>query len=126
MERTFSERVAEAKAAVTSVSAREAHARMVNDPQTLFIDPRSAADIAATTGIIPGALNVTLKELSDAPDEALPRQLASRTRPIITACQGGPMGALAAHVLKQRGFHNISFVDGGTQGWLDAGYATMR
>jgi len=99
---------------------------MVNDPQTLFIDPRSAADIAATTGIIPGALNVTLKELSDASDEALPRQLASRTRPIITACQGGPMGALAAHALKQRGFHNISFVDGGTQGWLDAGYATMR
>jgi len=99
---------------------------MVNDPQTLFIDPRSAADIAATTGIIPGALNVTLKELSDASDEALPRQFASRTRPIITACQGGPMGALAAHALKQRGFHNISFVDGGTQGWLDAGYATMR
>jgi len=126
MEKTFSERVAEAKAAVASVSAQEAHMRMAQDPQTLFIDPRSPADVAATTGIIPGALNVTLKALSDAPDETLPRELASRSRPIITACQGGPMGALAAHVLKQRGFHNISFVDGGTQGWLDAGYATMR
>jgi len=126
MEKTFSERVAEAKAAVASVSAQEAHMRMAQDPQTLFIDPRSPADVAATTGIIPGALNITLKELSDAPDEALPRELTSHSRPIITACQGGPLGALAAHVLTKRGFHNVSFVDGGTQGWLDAGYATMR
>jgi len=126
MEKTFSERVAEAKAAVPSLSPRDAHMRMARDPDTLFIDPRGAGDIAATTGIIPGALNVPLKELSDAEDEALPRELASRSRPIIAACQGGPMGALAAYALRQRGFRNVSFIDGGTQGWLDAGYATIR
>lgn len=126
MEKTFSERVAEAKAAVPSLSPRDAHMRMARDPDTLFIDPRGAGDIAATTGIIPGALNVPLKELSDAKDEALPPQLASRSRPIIASCQGGPMGALAAHALRQRGFRNVSFIDGGTQGWLDAGYATIR
>lgn len=126
MEKTFGEKVAEAKAAVPAVSAREAHWRKENDPQTLFIDPRRAADIAATTGSIPGALNVTLKELSDASDDTLAGQFTSRSRPIIAACQGGPMGAVAAHVLMQRGFRNVSFVEGGTQGWLDAGYATMR
>jgi len=126
MEKTFGERVAEAKATVTAVSAQDAHRRMTSDPQTLFIDPRSAADVAATTGIIPGALNVPLTQLSDAPDEALPRELASRSRPIIAACQGGPMGALAAYALQKRGFHDVAFIDGGTQGWLDAGFATVR
>ena len=125
MEKSFSERVAEAKAAVPSVSPQEASARKTNDPEILFIDPRNPGEIGATTGLIPGALNVPLKELSETPDDHLPPELASRSRPIITACQGGPMGALAAHVLQQRGFHNVSFIDGGTQGWLSAGYATV-
>ena len=46
--------------------------------------------------------------------------------PIITACQGGPMGALAAQALKHRGFTRVAYVDGGTQAWLDAGYPTER
>jgi len=126
MEKSFSERVADAKAAVPAVSPQEAVARKAHRPDTLFIDPRNPGDIHATTGLIPGALNVPLKELSETSDDQLPPELASRSRPIITACQGGPMGALAAHVLQLRGFHNISFIDGGTQGWLNAGYATVR
>jgi len=126
MEKSFSERVAEAKAAVPAMSPQEARARKANDPNIVFIDPRNPAEIRATTGLIPGALNVPLKELSETLDDGLPAELASRSRPVITACQGGPMGALAAHVLQQRGFRNVSFIDGGTQGWLDAGYATVR
>jgi rhodanese-related sulfurtransferase len=34
--------------------------------------------------------------------------------------------SIRAIVLQQRGFHNVSFIDGGTQGWLSAGYATVR
>jgi rhodanese-related sulfurtransferase len=126
MEKSFKERVEEAKAAVPAVTPQEANARKTSDPNTLFIDPRGADDIRKTTGIIPGALNVALKDLSDTSDDRLPEALASRSRPIITACQGGPMGALAAHALQQRGFENVAFIDGGTQGWLDAGYATVR
>ena len=126
MEKSFSERVAEAKAEVPAITPQAAKARKESDPATVFIDPRKAADISASTGIIPGALNVTLALLSEAPDAELPQELASRSRPIITACQAGPMGALAAHALKKRGFTNVSFVDGGTQGWLNSGYATVR
>ena len=126
MEKSFKERVEEAKAAVPAVTPQEANARKTSEPNTLFIDPRGADDIRKTTGIIPGALNVALKDLSDTSDDSLPEALASRSRPIITACQGGPMGALAAHALQQRGFENVAFIDGGTQGWLDAGYATVR
>lgn len=126
MEKSFKEKVEEAKAAVPAVSAQEANHRKAADPDTLFIDPRGADDIHRTTGIIPGALNVSLKDLTEAMDDTLPQELASRSRTIITACQGGPMGALAAHALKQRGFTDVMFIDGGTQGWLDAGYATVR
>jgi len=125
MEMSFSERVAEAKAAVVSVSPREANERKINDPELLFIDPRSASDIAST-GIIPGALNVPLNELSDKQDSELPRQLVSHSRPIITACGAGPMGALAAYALKKRGFDNVAFVEGGTKAWVEAGFPTAR
>jgi rhodanese-related sulfurtransferase len=122
----FDAQVAQAKAEVSAVSPDEARAFRYNDPSTIFVDPRSAGDIDATTGIIPGAINVTLDDLSDQPDEYLPEELSSRSRTIITACQGGPLGAIAAYTLKQRGFNNVFYIDGGTQGWLDAGYATQK
>ena len=126
MEKSFEQRVSEAQAEVTAVSPQEANEYKMQNPDIVFIDPRDAEDITSTTGIIPGALNVPLSALSEKSQEDLPQALSSRTRQIITACQGGPMGALAAHALKQRGYNNVHFIDGGTQGWLDAGYTTAR
>ena len=125
MEKSFEERVAEAKSEVNAVSPQEAKARTAVYPNILFIDPRSPEDISSTTGIIPGAMNVTLDELAENTDSELPNKLGDYTRQIITACQGGPMGALAAYALKRRGFKNVAFIENGTQGWLDAGYETV-
>jgi len=122
MEKSFSERVAEAKAAVPSVSPQQAH----ESDNVVFIDPRKAEDIASSTGIIPGALNISLSDLNEKPETELPQQLGSHSRSIVTACQAGPMGALAAYALKQRGYNNVAYMEGGTQAWLDAGYATVR
>lgn len=124
MEKTFEEKFAEAKSAVTSVSPQEAKKRQQIDANIIFVDPRAPEDITSTTGIIPGALNVPLSELSE--NTELPKVLSDRSRQIIGVCQGGPMGALAAHALKKRGYHNVYFMDGGTQAWLDAGYETTR
>lgn len=126
MEKSFSERVAEAKAEVPAISPQAARERKEQDSNILFIDPRNAADISASTGIIPGALNLPLGKLNESADADLPGELASRSRPIVTACQAGPMGALAAHALKKRGFTNVCFMDGGTQGWLNAGFPTRK
>lgn len=126
MEKSFEQRVAEAKAEVPAITAQVAKERKDSDSTTLFIDPRNEADIRSSTGMIPGALNITLGDLAERPDADLPQELASRERPIITACKAGPMGALAAHALKKRGFSNVSYIEGGTQGWLDAGYSTDK
>lgn len=126
MEKSFEERVAEATAEVTSISPQEANECIKCNPGTLFLDPRSSEDISKTTGIIPGALNMSLDELDRKSNEELSQALNLSSRPIITSCQGGPMGALAAYALKQRGFDNVFFIEGGTQGWLDAGYSTVK
>lgn len=119
----FGDRVAESTAAVPAISPQAARNQRERNTDTLFVDPRDATGIA-TTGMIPDALNLTLDTLSNATDTELLDELASYSRPIIAACQGGPMGAIAAYTLKQRGFTNVQYVDGGTQGWLDAGYPT--
>ena len=63
MEQSFSERVAEAKAAVTSLSAREAAALREGCEEVVFIDPRPADAIVASTGSIPGARNIVLGDI---------------------------------------------------------------
>ena len=123
MEKSFSERVSEARATVPSVSAREAAALREGCEEVVFIDPRPAEAIAASTGRIPGACTIALGDIAAG---RLPPQLADPWTRVITACQGGPMGAVAAHELSKRGFTRVSFIDGGTQAWLDAGLSTVR
>ncbi|MCZ7545957.1 MAG: rhodanese-like domain-containing protein [Anaerolineae bacterium] len=129
MAKTFSQMVAEAMAEVPVISPEEAHRRMQQDPRTLVIDPRDAADIPVT-GIIPGAMNISYGALTYRADSELPPdwrepELDDRSRPIITACQTGELGALAGKLLKDMGFTNVSILEGGTQAWKDAGFPTQ-
>ena len=123
MEKSFSERVAEAKTAVSPISPREAADLREGCEPVLFIDPRPSDVIAATTGLIPGAHCVALADITSG---ALPKLLADRWVRVITACQAGPMAAVAAHELVKQGFTRVSYLDGGTQGWLAAGLPTVR
>jgi len=129
MAKTFNQMVAEAMAEVPVISPAEAHRRMQEDPRTLVIDPRDAADIPVT-GNIPGALNISYGALTYKADNELPPELREpelqdRSRPIITACAIGPLGALAGKLLKDMGFSNVSILEGGAQAWKDAGYPTQ-
>jgi rhodanese-related sulfurtransferase len=99
---------------------------MEQDPNTLVIDPRDAADIPAT-GIIPGAMAISYGSLTYRADNEVPPEwreleLQDRSRPIITACRSGPLGALAGKLLQDMGFTNVSILEGGTQAWKDAGF----
>jgi rhodanese-related sulfurtransferase len=127
--KTFNQMVAEAMAEVPVISPEEAQRRMQQDPRTLVIDPRDAAEIPLTTGIIPGAMNISYGALTYMADNEVPQEwrepeLQDRSRPIITACEVGPLGALAGKLLKDMGFTNVSILEGGTQAWKDAGYPT--
>lgn len=122
MSKSFSERVEEAKAVVESVSPVQA-GEQAGQPGVVFVDPRPAEAIASTTGLIPGAERVSLDDIAAG---KLPQALSDRATHVITSCQGGPMGAIAAHELVKQGFEHVRYIEGGTQGWLDAGLQTVR
>ena len=128
MPKAFGQMVSEATAAVPALKPAEVQLRQKQDPNTLVIDVRDAADIAAT-GRIPGAVNISYGSLTYKADQGVPQEwrdprLQDRSRPIITNCTLGPLGALGAKLLKDMGFTNVAFVEGGIQGWKDAGLPT--
>jgi rhodanese-related sulfurtransferase len=128
MAKTFNQMVAEAMAVVPTVTPTDVRQQMQQDPRTLVIDVRDAADIAET-GTVPGAINISLGSLTYKADNEVPAdwrepQLADRSRPIITTCILGPMGALGGKLLKDMGFTNVTILNGGVQAWKDAGLPT--
>ncbi len=125
MAKTFRQMVEEARAEVPVISPLEAKQQLERDPNTLVVDVRDAADIAKT-GKVPGAATISLGMLPVRADQQVPEaardpRLQDRNRPIITTCALGGQASLAAKTLKDMGFTNVKIMDGGTQGWKDAG-----
>ena len=124
MARSVGQMVAEATAAVPAVKAEEVQRRMQEDPNTLVIDVRDSAD--ARAGSIPGAINIGYGNLLFAADNEVPEEwrdprLRDRSRPIITHCVLGPLGAIAAKTLQDMGFTNVNYMEGGIEAWKAAG-----
>lgn len=129
MAKTFRQMVAEGREGTPMLSPQETQARMQDGSNTLVVDVRDADGLAGT-GIIPGAINVSLGTLPIKADQELPEamrnpELQDRDRPIITTCGGGGQASLAAKVLKDMGFTNVSILEGGTNGWKAAGLETV-
>jgi rhodanese-related sulfurtransferase len=122
---TFARMAEAAYGVVPTIKPRDAYRRMQDDPELLVIDVRDAADIAAT-GTIPGALNISYGALTYQADHAAPdgwraQQLSSHSRPVITTCILGPLGALGGKLLHDMGFRDVQVLEGGVQAWSEAG-----
>lgn len=123
MAKTFRQMVAEGREGTPMVSPQDTQQRMKDDPNLLVVDVRDAEGLSE---IIPGAINVSLGTLPIRADQEMPEamrnaDLQDRNRPIITTCGGGGQASLAAKVLKDMGFTNVSILEGGTNGWKAAG-----
>lgn len=83
-------------------------------------DDAEIIDVRAATewndGHIPGARHIFLGDLPDTADE-LPRD-----RTLVVACQGGSRSAIAASLLRSRGFTNVVNFSGGFAEWQQAGF----
>lgn len=128
MAKTFMQMTEEAMAQVQGISADEAQQRLKQDSNALFVDVRDAAEIPST-GLVPGAVNISLGMLPVRADLELPRKfrdsrLKDRSRQIILACQIGPNGARGAKLLKDMGFTNIAYLEGGMKAWKAGGLPT--
>jgi rhodanese-related sulfurtransferase len=128
MAMSFMQIAEEAMAQVEGISAAEVQQRMKQDPNALLVDVRDAADIPST-GLATGGLNISLGMLPVRADLELPEglrepRLQDRSLPVITACQLGPNGAIGAKILKDMGFTNVSYLEGGMEAWKAADLPT--
>lgn len=126
MAKTFTQMVGEAKAEVPGVAPADAQARQQQG--ALVIDVREPEGIRET-GAIPGSMNVPLGVLPIKADNELPEavreaRLQDRDQEIVVTCAAGGQAALGAKMLKDMGFTNVSYVEGGTRGWKEAGLPT--
>ncbi len=71
-------------------------------------------------GHVPGALHLMAGDLPDRLTE-LPHD-----RPIATICTAGYRSAVAAGLLRQAGFNDVTWISGGIPGWSAAGYDLER
>jgi rhodanese-related sulfurtransferase len=130
MSKSFMQMASEAMAAVPGISSHEVQRRMKEVPSTLVVDVRDAGD-TVQTGVIPGALNISLGMLAVRADSELPEawrhaSLQDRSRYVVVTCALGPNGARGARELKDMGFTNVCYLQGGMQAWVAAGFPTER
>ncbi len=121
---TFMDMVKAAQDAIEGVSPEQAQAAVAQDDSTLIIDVRDAADIAGT-GIIPGAAAISLGTLGYKADTTMPEdyqhpELGDHARPIIVTCALGAMASLGAKQLRDMGYNNVTYMQGGTVAWKEA------
>ena len=86
--------------------------RMADVPELQIVDVRNPGEVA--DGMIPGAVNIPVGQLPDRTDELDPR------RPTVVYCAGGYRSSVAASLLRQRGFADVSDVLGGYGAWVEA------
>jgi rhodanese-related sulfurtransferase len=109
------ELVQNARKQVTEVSPEQARQRIENGAVPL--DVREAEELAE--GHIPDATHIPrgLLEFQAGDHEAL----SSPDTPICVYCMAGGRAALAAQTLKQLGYTNVVSIQGGFEGWKQAG-----
>lgn len=123
---TFRDIVGRARAEVPGLTAEEARQKIESQPNTLVVDVQDAVD-AGSCGLIPGGINISLGMLPLRADQELPEhlrapELQDRARPVLVTCGAGGQAAIGAHLLKQMGFQDVAFIDGGTAAWKAAGF----
>ncbi|PLT33155.1 rhodanese-like domain-containing protein [Bacillus sp. V5-8f] len=129
MAKTFREMVEEARENVPGISSADAREKIKENPNTLVIDVQDAAD-AGACGLIPSSLNISLGMLPIRADLELPEhlrepQLADRNRPVLVTCGAGGQATLGAYLLKQMGFTDVAYIQGGTTAWKEAGFEVV-
>jgi glyoxylase-like metal-dependent hydrolase (beta-lactamase superfamily II)/rhodanese-related sulfurtransferase len=97
------------------LTAETFEARRADLPDLQIVDVRNPGEVAA--GTIPGAFTIPVGQLVRRLDELDP------SKPTVVYCAGGYRSSVAASVLRQRGFADVSDIVGGYAAWAAAAAA---
>lgn len=89
--------------------------QLINRRGAVVVDVRGADEFA--TGHLVGALNLPGAELG-----AVPAALRDKTVPVIVVCRSGVRADGGCAALQKAGYAEVYNLDGGVEGWLQAGY----
>ena len=118
--RSAGEMVAEANAAVETLSVEQAM-KAADDADTVFLDVRETAEHAA--GTIPGAVHAPrgLLEFIADPQSPMHKPELGSGRRLIVFCASGGRSALAAKTLRDMGIGGAANMLGGFAAWRERG-----
>ena len=116
----FLKLVGAARARIKECTVGEAKARLDRGEVAHLIDVREDHEFAKDHA--KGARHLAKGIIERDIETAVPDKQAE----IILYCGGGYRSALAADALREMGYTNVVSMDGGIQGWRDAGYPMER
>lgn len=116
--KTVEQLMAEAAAKVPFMSLAELNERVRRGDRDLIVLDVREKD-AYLTAHIPGAKHIPRGQL----ELRVNAELADPTARIVSVCEFGKISTLAAATLRDLGFVRSVALDGGMQGWREAGYA---
>ena len=105
----------------TSIQPLELHRRLAEGGPAQLLDVRTPGEFAAAH--VPGAKLIPLDDLDPA---AFQQQRGGGDTPVYVLCQSGGRARKAIAKLERAGVRGCVLVEGGTQGWMDAGLPVER
>lgn len=104
---------------VRGISPRECQQRLQNNSHILFLDIREREDhvegyISGAKNVPRGFLELRIEEIEN-----------NRTRPILIYGNNS-QGPLAAYALKEMGYTDVFYIEGGFEAWIQQGFPTKK
>ena len=112
--------LAQAKAAVKSVSAEDVKAAIDKKEKAIYLDVRTPEEYES--GHLPGAINVSIQILKAKISGLIPDKNAK----IYVYCSEGKRSASATKTLNDLGYNNAVLMDATLENWIKAGYPMER
>jgi molybdopterin/thiamine biosynthesis adenylyltransferase len=110
----------EARQLVPEVTVAEVAERRQRGEDIILLDVREKDEVR--TGYINGAISVPRGFL----EMQVTGQIPDRDQDVVVYCAGGVRSLLAARVMREMGYQNVSSMAGGITQWKDAGYPIVR
>jgi rhodanese-related sulfurtransferase len=107
--------------AKTSIEPGELHRLLAGNGSAQLLDVRTPGEFA--TAHVPGAKLIPLDDLDPT---AFRQQFNAQAGPVYVLCQSGGRARKAIDKLECAGVYGCVLVEGGTQGWMEAGLPVIR
>ncbi len=115
----FLKLVHEAKQKIHEITPTQLKEKLERHEQLQLIDVREESEWIS--GHIPTAIHLSKGII----ERDVEKKFPDLNTPLLVYCSGGFRCALVAESLQKMGYTNVSSLESGSQGWINAGYAMV-